>query len=127
MARGLLPVGRPDRDVQNFRYLMQRRFMKVVTPEDVDQMVRTGIDRAKAGDHQWAALIFPWIFGKQPKSDDDSSSDVTVGGNLNIVMNELSIEQLEALAALRSRAAYHTIDIEDVRSILPEPAPGDRE
>lgn len=123
MPRGLLPVGRPDRDIQNWRYAMQRRFKGKVTPEDVDEIIETGIRKAKAGDVQWASLVFPYIFGKLPKDQDDASSDVTVNGNVNVVMQELSIEQLEALAALnRIRSRYQALD--QYPGALPSSAPG---
>lgn len=126
MPRGLLPVGRPDRDIQNWRYAMQRRFRGKVTPEDVDEIIETGIRKAKEGDVQWASLVFPYIFGRLPKeSDDNQAGDVNVNGNINVIMNELTVEQLEALAALNTaRAKYTTIELESHAESVPNTAPG---
>lgn len=126
MPRGFLPAGRPDRDIQNWRYLMQRRFKAIATPEEVDEIITTGIEKAKSGDVQWAGLIFPFIFGRLPKGDDDGPQlDVSVNGNVNLIMNELPIEQLEALAAFNTaRVKYTTLNPELDLEALREPDAG---
>jgi hypothetical protein len=97
---GLLPVGRPSKNVMQQRYRAQQVFFdpEVVSDDDIKDIVRRAVSDAKDGNAQARDFVAAYRFGR-PKPMDEGGLSITVeGDNTRIAL--LSDEALEALIAL---------------------------
>jgi hypothetical protein len=119
----VLPVGRPSKDIQSWRYRMQERFREVVSIEDLDEIIGAAVLQAKIGNSDARNFVAAYCFGKPPQLDKDEIAAMHVDGNLNVALIKLTDEQLEALAAIDPNAIdadYHVVE----HPSLPEPSGG---
>lgn len=97
---GLLPVGRPSKDIMRQRYRAQQVFFDedVVSTEDIRAIVRRAVEDAKEGNDQARNFVAAYRFGR-PKPMDEGGITINVEGD-NTRLALLSDEALEALIAL---------------------------
>lgn len=107
---GLLPVGRPSKNVMQQRYRAQQVFFdpEVVSDDDIKDIVRRAVADAKDGNAQARDFVAAYRFGR-PKPMDEGGLSITVeGDNTRIAL--LSDEALEALVALGHAPAIDDAD-----------------
>ncbi|MGI8422987.1 MAG: hypothetical protein ACR2NO_02525 [Chloroflexota bacterium] len=60
-------AGRPPSPVLDYRREMQARLQEIVSPADVDAIVKKAVEQAAQGDHNARAWLAPYILGKPPE------------------------------------------------------------
>lgn len=110
---GLLPVGRPSRDVMAQRYRAQQVFFdeEVVSSDDIKAIVRRAVQDAKDGNAQARDFVAAYRFGR-PKPMDEAGITINVEDN-STRLALLSDAALEALIALGHAPAIEDVTPED--------------
>lgn len=105
MPKGVLPSGRPDHDAARYRARLNQLLRHVTSDDDVLAVWDHVTDMAKnSTDIQWASLFLAYTLGK-PQPVDPGTASIVVEGNVQL--NQLSIEQVQAIAALKQLSAVH--------------------
>jgi hypothetical protein len=99
---------------------MTRRFKEIVSIQDIDDIIREAVERAKNNDAQARQFIADFALVK-PKNVENESPDLRIGGDFNLMLNGLTPEQLELLAGLNDKLKPTISDVTNGSLAIPEP------
>lgn len=97
---GLLPVGRPSKNIMQQRYIAQGCFFDpdVVSDDDIKEIVKRAVADAKDGNAQARDFVAAYRFGR-PKPMDEGGITINIEGD-GTKIALLSDEALELLISL---------------------------
>ena len=95
---GNLPAGRPTQSTQKWRNRATQLWQHVFSDEDLIEILEVVKQGAKDGDIDHLRLVFDYSFTKA--RPDDQRFNLGADGDINIMINQLSDDQLRALKAI---------------------------
>ena len=98
---GLLPTGRPSKNISQLRYWAQQVFFdeEVVSSDDIKDIVRRAVADAKDGNAQARDFVAAYRFGRPKPMEEGAGLTINVEGE-GTKIALLSDAALEALIAL---------------------------